>query len=419
MSFTTVQLPYGNRYLTFELPTSNLLGVLYPKFGSETRDEDQLVREALKHPINAPRLCDLAHRGQSVAIIISDLTRPCPSPRLLPHILNELGSAGIKDEDILIVVALGIHRRMSKDELVSAVGPRITDRIRVVNHDPADTVRQGFTSAGTPVEIFRPLTEVDLKICIGNVEFHYFVGFSGGYKAILPGCASQATITANHAMMFHPQATTGRIEGNPVRSDLEEGAAMLGVDFILNVVLDPNHRIVEAVAGDAIAAHRRGCEWIKQYGMIPIPKRADIVLASVGGYPNDINLYQAHKGLDNARYFAREGGVIALVAECREGFGNSIFESWMMEGVSPKKLIARIQQEFVIGGHKAAALASILESTKVYLLSNLSPEVVRRCGMVPIMSPGEMIETVLREFGSGANMLVLPQACSIQPIISN
>ena len=305
---------------------------------------------------------------------------------------------------------------MTEAELEAAVGLAIADRIRVVNHGATDTVRLGVTSAGTPVEIFRPLTEVDVRICPGNLESHYFAGFTGGNKAIFPGCASKATITAYHAMMFHPQATAGRIEGNPVRADLEEGVALLGVDFILNVVLDPNRRIVDAFAGDAIAAHRKGCEWIKERGMISIPKRANIILASAGGYPKDINLYQAHKGLDNACYFVREGGVIILVAECKEGFGNQIFEEWMTEGTTSKNLISRIQREFVLGGHKAAAFATVLERTKVYLLSDLPPEVVRRCGMVSIENPGEMLERVFKEVGRGADVLVLPQACAIQPI---
>ncbi|TET84541.1 MAG: nickel-dependent lactate racemase [Anaerolineales bacterium] len=419
MSCTTVQLPYGKRQITFELPTSNLLGVFYPKVDTEARDEDQLIREALAHPIDALRLCDLAHRGQNVAIVISDMTRPCPSHRLLPHILNELESAGITDEKILIVAAIGSHRRMTEAELVSAVGPAIASRIRVVNHDVSNTVRLATTSVGTPVEIFRPLTEVDLRICIGNIESHYFAGFTGGSKAILPGCASLATITANHAMMLHTEATVGRIEGNPVRADLEEGAALLGVDFILNVALDPNHRIVEAVAGAAIAAHRRGCKWIKQHGMIPIPKRADIVLASAGGYPKDINLYQAHKGLNNACHFVQEGGAIFLVAECKEGFGNPIFEEWMTEGSAPKDWIARIQRQFVLGGHKAAAIATVLEKAKVYLLSDLPPDVISRCGIVPMKDPKEVLKTAFREFGRQAEILVLPQACSILPIISS
>jgi len=337
MSYTTVQLPYGEGHVDFELPTSNLLGVFYPETTTETRDEDQIIIDALEHPIGAPRLRDLAHRGQRVAIVISDITRPCPSNRLLPCILNELESAGVSDERILIVAALGSHRRMTELQLKAAVGPEIADRIRIVNHDVSNTVRLGITSAGTPVEIFRPLTEVDLRICVGNLEGHYFAGFSGGYKAIMPGCASRATITANHAMMFQPQATTGRIEGNPLREDLEEGAALLGVDFILNVVLDRNKRIVVAEAGDVIEAHRKGCKWIEEFSMTPIPKRADIVLASAGGYPKDINLYQAHKGLVVACKTVREGGAIVLVAECAEGFGNKVFEKCVTEGSSPQE----------------------------------------------------------------------------------
>jgi nickel-dependent lactate racemase len=416
MSHTTVTFPYGTYDITFELPTSNLLGVIIPKMDRDGKDEDQIVREALANPINSPRLCDLAHGRKSVAIVISDITRPCPTSQLLPHILGELESAGIKDSNILINIALGIHRKMNDAEIATIVNPTIANRIRVTNHEPEDTIHLGHTSAGTPVEIFRPITEADLRICIGNIEHHYFAGFSGGNKAVFPGCASKATISANHAMMFHPNATAGKIDDNPVRVDIEEGASLVPVDFILNVVLDPNQRIIDAVAGHSIAAHREGCKLVDERFAVLIPKRADIVLAGAGGHPKDINLYQAHKGLDNALCFAKKNGLIIFVAQCREGFGNPVFEGWMKEGVKSEDLISRIQQEFILGGHKAAALASVLKRTTVCLLSDLAPDVVRRIGMVPVRNTQEILKIAFDKMGGSADMLVVPHASSVHPI---
>ncbi|NIM92115.1 MAG: nickel-dependent lactate racemase [Anaerolineales bacterium] len=419
MSLLPVRLPYGTHQITFGVPASNVLGIVHPNVNTAGRDEDHLVRKALADPISSPRLCNLAYNRQSAAIVISDITRPCPTQRLLPHILDELKSAGINERDILIIVALGTHRRMKEAEIASMVGPTIINRIRVINHDPEDTVRLGISSAGTPVEIFRPLTEVDLRICIGNIEYHYFAGFSGGSKAIVPGCASKATITANHAKMFHPNATAGMIDSNPVRADIEEGAAFMGSDFILNVILDHDHRIIDAVAGNAIEAHRKGCEIVKEQRAVLIPKKAEIVLASAGGYPEDINLYQAHKGLENARYFVQKGGQIIFVAECKEGFGSSVFEEWITQGAAPGELISRIQQEFVLGGHKAAALASILRKTTVHLVSDLCPEMVRCCGMVPVGNIQETLKSVFEVMGNSADVLVLPKASSVHPMISD
>jgi nickel-dependent lactate racemase len=289
----------------------------------------------------------------------------------------------------------------------------------VINHDPVDTVRLGVTSAGTPVEFFRPVVEADLRVCLGNLEFHYFAGYSGGAKAILPGCASEATVRANHAMMVRPEAAAARLEDNPVRTDIEEGVAMLGVDFILNVLVDSGHRIVGAVAGEVTAAHRLGCERVAQRGMVPVPGQADIVLVSAGGYPRDINLYQAHKALENAVHAVREGGIVVLVAECGEGYGNRTFEAWMMEAHSPQEVLDRIQREFVLGGHKAAAIASILKRAAVYLVSALPAESVRRGGLVPFHDLDEAMEMALGEVGPEASVIVLPRGGSLLPVVND
>jgi nickel-dependent lactate racemase len=394
------------------------LGIVYPREmdrPSEKLDETSILRAALEHPIGAPPLRQLVKPGQKVAIITSDLTRPCPSERLIPPIIAELSAASIPDADITIIVALGLHRPMTDEEIDRAISPEVHRRFRILNHNVNDTIRLGVTSAGTPVEIFRPLVEADVRVCLGNLEFHYFAGYSGGAKAVVPGCASRATVTANHAMMIRPEAAAGVIQGNPVRADLEEAVAMLGVDFILNVVVDGSHNILDAVAGDMIAAHRQGCELIASRGKVPVPHKSDIVLASAGGYPKDINLYQAHKGLENASYFARKGGVIILSAECREGFGSPVFEEWMLSAASPQEILDRIQRQFVLGGHKAAAIAAIENNASVYLVSSLPDDLVRRLFMTPFTSLTEALQAAFKTLGSESQVLVLPQAGSTLP----
>ncbi len=410
-----VPLPYGQGTLPARLPEANLEAILLPRQEEEAGDEATLLREAMARPIGAPPLRELVRPHQRVAIVTSDLTRPCPSERLLPLILEELAAAGVPDSQVTVVLALGLHRPMTEGEIRAAVGEAVVRRVRVINHDPQDTVRLGVTSAGTPVEVFRPVVEAEVRICLGNLELHYFAGYSGGAKAILPGCASKAAIRANHAMMVRREASAGRLEGNPVRADIEEGAAMVGVDFILNVVVDGHHRIVGAVAGDGRLAYRQGCDMVARRAMVPIERRADIVLVSAGGYPKDVNLYQAQKALDNAAYAVREGGIVILVAECREGMGNQTFESWMTTATSPGELLGRIQQEFVLGGHKAAAIASVLQRASVYLVSALPEELVRRCGLVPFADPDAALQTALGERGADARILVMPEGSSILP----
>jgi nickel-dependent lactate racemase len=227
------------------------------------------------------------------------------------------------------------------------------------------------------------VVEADFRICLGNLELHYSAGYSGGAKAILPGCASSTTLKASYSHMVHPGARAGDLEGNPVRVDLEEGASMLGIDFIINVVTEGrDHRIIGAVAGDVTAAHRRGCEVVAERSIVKVEKPADIVMVSPGGHPKDMNLYQAQKGLDNASYAIRDGGVLILAAECTEGFGNQTFETWLTDA-APQQVLARIQREFVLGGHKAAAVAAVLKRASVYLVSALAEDLVRRCGMTP------------------------------------
>jgi lactate racemase len=416
MAATTVYLPYGEHHLPLEIPARNLIDVILPKASLErSPDESEIIRSALAHPIGSPRLRDLAHTDQRVAIVTSDMTRPCPADRLLPLILQELAEAGVPDKDIFIVIGLGLHRPMTEAEIDRIVSPEVHRRVRVLNHDGQDVVHLGVTSRGTPVELFRPLVEADLRVCLGNLEFHWFAGFSGGAKAILPGCAARSTILANHALMVHPGVGSARLQGNPLREDLEEGAAMLGADFILNVVVDGDHNIIEAFAGHLTAAHRHGCEAIAARGKVKRSRQADIVVASAGGFPKDINLLQAHKGMENAAYFVRDGGALILAAECLEGMGNTIFEEWMAAAASPNDILERIQKEFVLGGHKAAGIAKIARRVKLFLISNFSDQQVERMFMTPAAGLQPALQAAFNELGADSQVLVLPQAGSILP----
>jgi lactate racemase len=256
--------------------------------------------------------------------------------------------------------------------------------------------------------VFKPYLDADLRICTGNIEYHYFAGFSGGAKAVVPGLCSYAAIRDNHSMMLAPAARSGILVGNPVRDDIDEAGGLVGVDFILNVVLDEQKRVIDSVAGHYLAAHREGVRLYDQRCDLTVDAAADVIIASPGGKPKDINLYQAQKTLDNVGGAVRKGGAVILVARCREGFGQRAFEEWMCGMGTPQVLVDRIRREFVLGGHKAAAIAGLLTEVDVYLVSEFPDEVVRSMCMQPCASVDDAVAAAFARYGRDARFLVVP-----------
>jgi len=421
---TTVKLsiPYGDGELPFELPEENLLAVVRPgcELGEEqappaapTDAEEQAeIRRALAEPIGAPPLAELAASARSAVIVVSDVTRPCPSYKFLPALLEEL--APLPRESITILFALGGHRGHSPEEQSQLVGPEVmASGVRLLDLDAAECVPVGSTSRGTRLEVFKPYLDADLRICTGNIEYHYFAGFSGGAKAVVPGLCSYAAIRDNHSMMLAPTARAGVLEGNPVREDIDEAGGLIGVEYIFNVVLDEQKRIIRAVAGHCLEAHREGVRFYDERCDLKVDQTADVVIASPGGKPKDINLYQAQKTLDNVGGAVRKGGTVILVARCREGFGQQAFEEWMRTMGTPQVLVDRIQREFVLGGHKAAAIAGLLTEVDVSLVSEFPDEVVRSMCMQPFASVDEAVAAVFARYGDEAQFLVMPHGSRV------
>jgi len=369
---------------------------------------------ALAAPIGSPRLREIVRPGHSVVIVTSDITRPCPTHLILPPLLEELAKAGVQDEDIQVVFALGSHRTHTDDEHIKLIGPEMAQRVRCLDSDPDQTVYVGTTSRGTPIEAFEPVIDADIRIALGNVEPHYFAGYSGGAKALVPGVCSLATIQKNHAMMVQSKATVGVLDGNPVREDLEEGAAFIGLDFILNVIVDAQHNVIAAAAGHPVEAHRWLCHVLDYQRKVEVEQLADIVIVSAGGFPTDMNLYQAQKALDNAAGAVKSGGVIIWVAECPDGFGNPIFKDWIV-GSSADDILARIQTRFVLGGHKAAAIARVLMRASVILVSTLPPDLVRDCGLSPHADFDSALEAAMEVAGPSPVITVIPAGAAVIP----
>ncbi len=382
-------------------------------------DQARAIQDALDQPLGTAPVEQLVQPGERVCIVTSDITRPCPSAVLLPPLVDRLLEAGIREADITIVLALGIHRPHTREEQRRLVGPALFDRIRTVDSNPADTVFLGTTSYGTPIHIDATVARADRRICVGNIEFHYFAGYSGGGKALMPGVSNQAAIQANHSRMVEAYARAGAIDSNLVRLDLEEAADICGCDFILNVVLDEQKRILHAVAGDHRLAHRAGCAHLDQLYKKTIQQPADLVVASAGGLPKDINLYQAQKALDNAAHAVRDGGIIILIASCQEGYGEDTFARWLQEAKGDETaLIARVHRSFELGGHKAAALAMVARRAAIYLVSDLDDQAARLALMTPFPDAQSALEAALARLGPQASICLMPQAGSTLPVLA-
>ena len=323
----------SNRLIAELLPNKVNLGLI----GAEE------VERALDNPIGTDKVENLVKAGQKVCIITSDITRPMPSKICLPPLIKRLNKAGVKNSDILIVFALGSHRPHTEQEMRYLVGDEVFDSIECVDSNPDQCVRIGITSCGTAVDIFDRVVNSDFIICMGNIEYHYFAGYSGGAKAIMPGVSTKEAIRQNHKMMVDEKAYAGNLN-SPVRLDIEEAGALLGIDFILNVVLDEHKKIIYACAGDTIKAHRAGCQFLDKLYSVEIKEKADIVVVSAGGYPKDQNMYQAQKALDNAKHAVKDGGIIIWLASCKEGLGSAVFEEWMTTK-TPTQMIEDIKKQ--------------------------------------------------------------------------
>ncbi|MCX5971874.1 MAG: nickel-dependent lactate racemase [Coprothermobacterota bacterium] len=413
-----LEIPYDHTTLEFEIPERNLLAIVKPTLteaaaschlepGTAIVDrEKQVVVDALLQPIGSPRLSQLIKSARKVAIVVSDITRPCPTYKFLPFLLDELRPIDLRE--VVIIFGLGIHRGHSREEQRQLIGERLFDQVQTIDFDPANCQLLGHTSRGTPIEVFRPFLEADLRICTGNIEYHYFAGYSGGLKAVMPGICSHRAIEKNHGLMFTPHAEAGVYAGNPVREDIEEVGCAVGVQFLFNVILNDKKEIIAAVAGDSQAAFRSGITIYDQLFGFSIDQPVDIVITSPGGYPKDLNLYQAQKAIDNAKGILRKDGALILVASCHEGFGEGTFEQWILETHDPDQLISRIQEKFVLGGHKAAAIASLRKKFDLYLVSDLPADLVRRIGFMPAVSIGEALHTALHKLGSESKVAVIP-----------
>jgi len=369
-----VWLPYGKTDVCIRIPARNLLGTIEPKEQAGAVDQKSEIERALKEPIGTNRLNEIAKPESKVAIVIDDTTYSTPSERLLLPILAELTSAGVKNENIAIIFGYGTHRSVKPEDVTHQLDPEVSKLVKVINHDTTapDLVYIGTTKThGNKIHVNHVFAEADVKVLVGSVQYHYYAGYSGGRKSVLPAISGTETIRHNHTLLVNPNATAGNLENNPVHIDMTEAARLAKVDFILNVVENKKHEIIKAFAGDVETAFLEATKLVDEIYKVTVDRRADIIVVSTGGYPEDTTLYQALKGIEVSLDAVKRGGVIILVAECIEGYGNQVFYDWMSRLNEIKNVEREVKRNFAAGGQQAYYLLKTLLNHQIILVSSM------------------------------------------------
>lgn len=417
-----MKLKYGKEEIQLPIQDKNIIQILNSNKQKALLYPENRLKNLLKNPINSPSLKDLVNqkKAKKILIVVNDITRPTPYEVILPPLLDELHQIGIKKENIIFMVATGIHRSNSQEEIKEIFGENIFSTYKFINHDCDDPHSKdlGNLKSGNKLWIDPIVSDIDFIITTGVIVPHYFAGFSGGRKSILPGICGRKTIEANHARMVHPNARAGNLKGNPVHQEMQEAAEKVGVDFNINVVTNEYHEIIEIVAGELLASWQQGVEICKQIYICPIEKKADVVIVSAGGYPKDINVYQAQKALDNAYQAVKSGGTIILLAECSEGYGEPTFEKWIEEANAPDDIIKRLKKKFVLGGHKAYSIAKLVKEVEVISISSLPPEKIRKLFFISMENITQALNYVKEKHGEDFKAYILPSGNTVLPFFS-
>ncbi|MCD6572237.1 MAG: nickel-dependent lactate racemase [Thermoplasmata archaeon] len=368
-----VQLPYGRGTIPIDIPDRNLQKVILPKEIIQPDRPEVIIRNALFNPIGTDRLSQIATEYDKVAILVDDYTRPCPTKTLLPPVLEELQHANVRDSNIVIIVANGTHKPPSDEMKREIVGDKVFRNYRVISNDyvNGEFYTVGKSKFGNEIEVLREYVEADIKVILGDIEYHYFAGYGGTRKSILPGISSSRTIHNNHKMMFDENARAGVLKENPVHQEMNEAMHLAGCDFALNVVLNSRQRIVGAWAGNPDLVLDAGAKLVDEMYKINVDQKADIVISAASGHPHDLDLYQAYKALHTVLPVTKENGVIILVAECKNGHGNEIYYEWMKKYKTAKEVEEKLKQSFVMGAHKTYYHLKAIENHEVIFVSSM------------------------------------------------
>jgi len=415
-----MRVKYGSSFIDLNLPEKNLLGILAGKHMPPLKQPEEAVLLALRQPISSKPLSEKLKKGERVAVIVSDRTRSTKADLFLPILLDEINAGGVPDKDIFIIFSVGAHPKQTREQQEKIVGRQVAQRVAMEDHDcndAANLVELGKTAHGTPVKLNRKVVEADRKILTSGITYHYFAGFGGGRKAALPGIAAYDSIQLNHRLsMDESVCKTAALDGNPLSEDMEEAARMLKPDFILNTVLNEERELCGIFAGELIAAHRAGCEFINRFAMVKVREKAELVIAAAGGGGMDINFVQSHKAMENARYALRDGGVMILLAEASEGFPSDIYLKYIEMG-SSGRIHTELNKKFTVAGHTVYSAFSKAEKFKIIWVSKLPKAVVERMGIVPADSFEEAYALTKKELSSDPATYIMPLAYTTFPVV--
>lgn len=420
-----IKLAYGKSGLPLNLPDTLNVTIIEPQFVPGLADPRAAIVAALRSPIQADPLCEIVKPTDRVGVIFSDITRPTPNHLMLPPVLNEL--AHVPPENITLFNSLGTHRQNTEAELRTMLGDAIVDAYRIVQNDAFDRNTQvclGSSRRGHPIWLNRELVDCDIKVLTGFIEPHFFAGFSGGSKAVMPGMAGQETVLGNHdyGMIAHPQATWGVTHGNPICEEMLEVAGKLKGKFLLNVTLNKEKQITGVVAGDVGAAHAAGCAQVKGTAMVPVSHPFDIVITTNSGYPLDLNLYQAVKGMSAAAQIVRMGGAIIVAADCWDGIPeHGLYGQLLHESTSPRHLLETVSAPGFLKQDQwqVQIQAQIQLKADVYVCSHhLTAKQIRAALLQPCVNIEELVFQLLERYGQDARICVLPEGPQTIPYIA-
>ncbi|MBN2337817.1 MAG: nickel-dependent lactate racemase [Acidobacteria bacterium] len=414
-----LRLPYGkDGHLEADVDEARIEGIIEPN-RVPIGDEGEVIRQALEHPVGSAGVREFLAGARDVLVIVNDATRPTPTARVLDHLEPELGGL-----EVHFIVATGAHRAPTPEEYVEIFSERHYARYRdrIFVHDARrseEMVYLGTSKNGTEMRVNRRGVEADRILIISSVEPHYFAGYTGGRKSFLPGIAAFDTIEQNHKLALRREASALRLEGNPVHEDMIDALSTVKKEiFAINTVLDRDHRIYAAAAGDIYRSLEPAVARANEVFVAEIPRKADIVI-SVVKFPSDIDLYQAQKGIDNAKYALKEGGILLLVAKCRMGIGDESFARLLGSARSPADALRRIEEGFVLGYHKAAKMAEIGLWAQVWAVTDLDPAFMESVFIRPFTELGRAVDAALEEKGPDASVLVLMDGSLTIPVVQD
>ncbi len=415
----TFLLPYGNEKIPITIPQKNLLKICWLKETPGVKDNIKAIKEAIKKPIGSPTISIITQRKSNAVVICTDITRPTPDKLLIPPILDELNKGGISDKNIKVIIARGQHRKMTEEEVKEKVGQDVCKRVNISQHDPDNNLFYlGKSKRGNELWVNKDVAQADVKISTGNIVPHRYAGYGGGAKSILPGVSSRETIGYNHLYVETGEAALGKTKGNPVREEMEEAAKMIGLDMIVNTVMNVKNEIVKVVAGDPAMAHQAGVKACNDIYGVKIPEKADIILAS--SYPMDISFHQASKTLEAIGHIIKEKSTIIMLSPCYEGVGGKDFVDFLKEK-TPEAIIRNIKahpEKNVVSGIISYLITKCKEKAKIYLISEgIQDKDIIEMGMLPAQSAQSVLNDVLKNYRDDAKVLVLPTASVTLPLL--